>query len=233
MKAEMPAKILVIDDDPLTCRLIASAIGIDAGFYASGRQFRVEIPQAVPLGVFLDINLGKDDSGLDLIPVIRGIWPYVPILVITSDSDADYVGKDLVSGANDFVRKPVNVKEIAARFRARSAEMIERTNTEQVTCGDVLVNTRMRFVAREGKKSYLSGSNIELLLYLIKSRGTLVSRSDLRTGVWGDLKVSDNAVDKKLFEVRRALKDISSTLQIQTLYGEGIKLIETNTSLSA
>jgi len=219
--------IVVIDDDPMISRQIEAAMGLTVAAYASSQAFREGKLPSAPAGFFVDIHLGHSDFGLDLIPEIRGLWLYTPIIVITSETNDDNIGRALVLGANDFVRKPLNKKELLARFKARSEEMVDRSGLEHMKYGDITVNLRLRVVSCNGLKAHLSSSNIDLLSYLIKTNGTLVSRDDLRSKVWGDLKVSDSAVDKKVFEVRRALKDIASSLQIQSEYGEGLRLVPT------
>lgn len=215
---------VTIDDDLMVHRMIQEAMDIPSINFESKAKFLDGIDTIDPLAIFVDINL-RSESGLDLIHIIRTKVPYCPVMVITSNDDDDSIGLALAAGANDFIKKPINRKELLARFKIRFSEMSARLNRELVKLGSLTVNLRLNLISNLEREAALSPSETQLIAFLINSRGAIVSRDEIRRHLWGDLKVSDNALDKKIFEVRRALKDVSSCYVVQTSYGKGIRLI--------
>ena len=70
----------------------------------------------------------------------------------------------------------------------------------------------------------LSPTELKLLVHLFQAEGTPVSRSSLKFSCWHQIAVSENALDRKIYEVRKALTDVGSLLKIETIYGEGFLL---------
>jgi len=223
--AEVNRKILIIDDDPMVCKIVKSMIPFESESYLSSQSFRSSQQSVAPLAVLVDINLGKDDRGLDLIPDIRRSWPYTAIIVITGDTTESHVSKALAQGANDFIRKPLSDLELVARLKVRVQEMHERIQGDTFSFGDVTLNTKLRQLSNGSNKCNMSPSSVDLLSYLFRNAGLLVTRDEMRANIWGALKVSDSAVDKKIFEVRKALKDVESKIDVQSHYGEGLRLL--------
>ena len=219
--------LVTIDDDPLVSRIIEVALNLKSVSLMTSEAFYAEEFSHPPLGVFVDIHLGIEDNGIDLITPIRARWDYIPILVMTSDADNTLIGQALAAGANDFVKKPLDPSELAARFKARSSELRERQTSDNIQFHDLLLNLRFNRVSgpSEGTSTYLSQRDTHLLYYLMQSGGTLVTRQELKRKVWGDLTVTDNALDKRLYEIRTALKNINSGVKLQSNYRKGFGLV--------
>jgi len=216
---------ITLDDDPMISRMIEVAMGLKSLSFSSGATFLTRAQRYQPLAIFVDIHLGTGDSGLDLIPQIRTRWPYCPVLVVTSDPSDEAVGQALAAGANDFIRKPIIAKELIARFQARTIEMAERQGRSVVTIGDVTIDVPLNLISGISVRRHLSTADIRLFVALVEARGTVISKEDLKRKIWGDLKVSDNAMDKKIYEVRQALSDVSKAVKIKSEYGQGIKIL--------
>lgn len=218
---------VTIDDDQLVSRIIEVALNLKSLSLVTSEAFYAQDFSHPPLGIFVDIHLGLEDNGIDLITPIRARWDYVPILVMTSDADNTLIGQALAAGANDFVRKPLDASELAARFKARSSELRERQSSDNIQFHDLLLNLRFNKVSgpTEGSSTYLSQRDTHLLYYLMQSGGTLVTRQELKRKVWGDLTVTDNALDKRLYEIRSALKNIHSNVKLQSNYRKGFGLV--------
>lgn len=218
---------VTIDDDPLVSRIIEVALNMKSLSLAKSGEFYAHTFTTPPLGVFVDIHLGLEDNGIDLITPIRARWDYVPIIVMTSDADNSLIGQALAAGANDFVKKPLDASELAARFKARASELRERQTTDNIQFHDLMLNLRFNKVSgpTEGSATYLSQRDTYLLYYLMQSGGTLVTRQELKRRVWGDLTVTDNALDKRLYEIRNALKNINSGVKLQSNYRKGFGLV--------
>lgn len=218
---------ITLDDDPMVARILELALNLKSLSLTTSDAFYAESFTTLPAGVFIDIHLGHDDNRMDLIAPIRARWDYVPIIVMTSDADGSLIGQALAGGANDFVRKPLDAAELSARFKSRSNELRERQSVDDIHFHDLLLNLRFNKISGpiEGNATYLSQRDTHLLFYLMQSGGTLVTRQELKRKVWGDLTVTDNALDKRLYEIRAALKRVQSNVKLQSNYRKGFGLV--------
>lgn len=216
---------LTIDDDPLVRKIVEVATGIRSLSFASVQSLRSRGQRYRPRGLFLDVNLGGGETGLDLIPTLRSWWPYCPIIMITATENESVIGQALAAGVNDYIKKPINALELNARFRARSIEMQERTSREILQIGDIRFDTVRRYLEKESRVRHLTEIDARLLAYLARSMQTLVDKKDLKSAIWGNMKISDNALDKRISEVRRALSDVSKSVRLASYYGRGVQLV--------
>ena len=223
---ETEATVVVLDDDPLIHKIIEKAIGKTALHCVSTADLLEQFATLNPLAIFVDIHLGTQESGLDILPKLRDKWPFCPIIVITGDRDDDAIGNALAGGANDFIYKPIHPKELIARMQARLDELAKREAKEVMTIGDIVVDTAHRILTNRNRteQRYLSPTEMSLLTCLLNAKGTVVRREIMKRKCWGQIYVSDNALNRKLHEVRRALKEVSSIVNIKTLYGTGFTL---------
>ena len=215
---------LTIDDDPMVCRIIERATGVRSVGFERSQDIQPVAAQYEPLAVFLDIHIGLDESGLALIPLMRSLWHYAPIIVVTSDLDDACLDEAFKQGANDFLLKPVKPREVQARFRARLSELQERAARAALIAGDVRLDTAHRVVTGPLGRQFLAPVETLMLAQLIKAKGTVVPKEIIKREAWGPIHVSDNAFYRKLFELRRALEGVSQTVKIQSIYGTGLSL---------
>lgn len=215
---------IIIEDDPVTAKLIGQMINQSVKRFESIGEFNAEADKLSPTCVFIDIHLGMHESGLDLIPSIRRRWPQIPILVITGDRSEDAVKRALEAGANDFLMKPLNAFEVKARLQTRLLECSQSSKKETVTFKDISLDFRYNTLQCGAKQSFLSVKEINLLKLLIDANGVVVSRQTIMSEVWGKLRVTDNCIDRKIFEVRHALEEVGSRIHIQSVYGKGVTM---------
>ena len=217
--------IVTLDDDPDIHRIIAAATGLPGKAYTSAHQLLKEADRLAPRAAFLDIHLGEELTGLDLVPKLREKWSGCPVLIITSDDREDTVVEALSTGADDCIRKPLQPAEILARFQARLRDVETRAAKQKVEYGDITVHLpHSRVESQRGERS-LSPTEMNLLTALIQGAGSVVQRNALKRLCWGRIAVSESALDRKVFEVRKAVKELSETLEVKTIYGKGVALI--------
>jgi DNA-binding response OmpR family regulator len=197
--------IIVLDDDPMVARIIQKSLGLKTLQYSTVESLTAEAGKFHPVAAFVDIHL-ETETGLSAVPVLKAKWPFCPIIVITGDSTDDAITEALACGADDFVRKPIRPKELAARLQTRLIDQAQKEAKNVLRVGD------------------LSATEINLFLSLLQARGTIVPRSTLKLRCWGQIAVSDNALDRKVYEVRRALREIGSQLNVGTAYGVGFSV---------
>jgi DNA-binding response OmpR family regulator len=157
-----------------------------------------------------------------VIPELRELWPFAPIIVVTGDMKDDMIGHALAAGADDFVRKPLNAVELRARLKARVAQMGERAARDQITVSDLVYDRSFNTMAGKNKVRYLSATESRLWECLLEARGMVIPRGEVKRKVWGSIKVSDNALDKKLFDLRAHVKEVSQNVHLKSVYGSGI-----------
>jgi DNA-binding response OmpR family regulator len=182
---------------------------------AAERELRAE-PYAAAV---LDLGLPRKD-GVDVLTAVRRAGVKLPVLVLTArDAVADRV-RGLDGGADDYVVKPVDLDELAARLRA----LVRRAHgqvQERLAAQDVVLDAAARYVHKAGVEVALSGREFDLLHALMLNAGRVLTREQLEQHLysWGQ-EVESNAVEVHVHHLRRKL---GSTL-IQTVRGVGYML---------
>jgi len=223
-------RILVVEDSPdlaLGLRNNLEIEGYEVEVAADGRQ-GLELARARnPDLILLDLMLPELD-GFRVLKELREEGRTMPVLVLTArGEEADKV-RGLKLGADDYVTKPFGLLELLARVEAllrRGAPDAGLADTVK-HIGDIEVDTGARTVQREGESVDLAPREFDLLLALIRHRGTVVSRQQLLTEVWGHTgEVITRTVDTHVAELRRKLEpDPAAPRYIVTVRKAGYRL---------
>jgi two-component system response regulator MtrA len=181
----MNAKILVVDDDTALAEMIGIVLraeGFEISFCADGSGALDAFHNADPDLVLLDLML----PGIDGIEVCSQIREEsgVPIIMLTAKSDTADVVKGLESGADDYVVKPFNPKELVARIRTRLRPSPE-SPTGTLSVGDLVLDVAGHEVLRGSDKINLTPLEFELLLALALKPQQVFTREMLLEQVWG------------------------------------------------
>lgn len=217
--------IFTLDDDPSVSRILEKATGFKSLNCSSTKDLSRFVDRYTPVAAFIDIHLGIEDNGLDVIPKLRAKWPYSPLIVITSDLQDESLVEAFKQGADDYLLKPIKPKEVQIRFQTRLADLQNRAARTILNTGDISLDTAHRVVNGPLGRQFLAPIETLILAHLIKSQGTIVSKEVIKREAWGPVRVSDNAYYRKLFELRKALCDVSETVKIQSSYGTGLSLL--------
>ncbi|MDI2099449.1 MtrAB system response regulator MtrA [Ruicaihuangia caeni] len=181
----MNARILVVDDDVALAEMIGIVLrteGFDPQFSSDGAAALDAFRRSKPDLVLLDLML----PGLDGIEVCRLIRAEsgVPIIMLTAKSDTTDVVKGLESGADDYVVKPFNPKELVARIRTRLRPASE-PSAELLHIGDLTLDVPGHEVRRGDTRINLTPLEFELLLALAMKPNQVFTREMLLEQVWG------------------------------------------------
>jgi two-component system response regulator MtrA len=181
----MNARILVVDDDTALAEMIGIVLrteGFEPFFSADGSEAVDTFRQVKPDLVLLDLML----PGIDGIEVCARIREEsgVPIIMLTAKSDTADVVKGLESGADDYVVKPFNPKELVARIRTRLRPSPE-SPTELLQVGDLVLDIAGHEVRRGENRINLTPLEFELLLALALKPQQVFTREMLLEQVWG------------------------------------------------
>lgn len=215
---------ITLDDDPMMAPIIARTTGIPSLPFMSSDVLLRRAASYEPVAVFIDVHLGLNDSGIDVIPHLREIWKYTAFIIITSDDNADIVGDALAAGANDFIRKPIQAPELVGRLQARIAEMNNLRYRDEVVIGD-LIFSKSDGVIRAGEKTvYLPKLEAKLFAVLLENRDMMVTKENLKRRLWGELNVASNTLDKRISKLRSFLGELDVSIRLEVDYGKGVCL---------
>jgi DNA-binding response OmpR family regulator len=218
--------ILVVDDEAHIVdlvRLYLEREGYRVRSASRGEAALSEVRSHPPALVILDVML----PGLDGFEVCRRLRAesQVPVLMLTArDEDLDKIlGLEL--GADDYLTKPFNPREVAARVRAilRRAEPAA-AGEAAVHVGDLVVDAARREVTVGERRVDLRAKEFDLLLHLARHRGLVRTREQLLSQVWGyNFEGQTRTVDVHVAHLRK--KIAGATVQIETVTGVGYKLV--------
>ncbi len=220
--------LLIIDDDSGLNRLL------EEYFERFGHQLRAaptaaegwrELRRRRPDLLILDIML-PDKDGLTLCREIRQELD-VPIIMLTARGDvADrIVGLEL--GADDYLAKPFEPRELVARIDSVLRRATERDSARPLTSGDLALDPELRRVTLEGRELDLTSTEFELLRVLMASRGRVLTRDQLLLELRGlDADVYDRSVDMLISRLRQKLGDDSRAPRfIKTVWRTGYQFV--------
>lgn len=225
-------RILIVEDERAVARGLE--YGLDAeGFavlLAENGQKALDLARTKkPHLILLDIRL-PDISGFDVCRQLRGEGARMPILMLTARDEAIDKVLGLELGADDYVVKPYDLRELIARIRAllRRAygELSETALGKRITFGDIEIDLELLRVSRAGETVFLTPTEFRLLRYLVENPQRPISRAALIEAVWGyasDIG-SDRTVDVHIRHLREKLEDDPANPKwILTVRGAGYK----------
>lgn len=174
--------------------------------------------------IILDINM-PFLNGYELCKIIREKDKRIPIIMLTALNFMDNKIEGFDSGADDYIVKPFEFRELLARIKAmlrRADAQTDEPEEKTLTIADLEVNLDNKDVKRSGQKIILTAKEFQLLEYLLKNKGKVVSRSDIAKDVWDiDFDTQTNVIDVYVNFLRKKLdKDFSPKL-IHTQVGMG------------
>ncbi len=200
-------RILVVEDDPLLGDALRTGLrqrGFDADWVQDGVAAGLALRTDAFAAVVLDIGLPRLD-GMELLRRERGRGSKVPVLLLTArDAVGDRV-RGFDTGADDYVVKPVDLDELAARLRA----LVRRSRGEPapvLEVGALRVDPAARTVDFRGRRIELKAKEFNLLHEFVLNAGRVLSREQIegRLYAWGD-EVESNTVEVHIHHLRRKL----------------------------
>jgi DNA-binding response OmpR family regulator len=221
-------RVLVVEDEPKVADALREGLeaeGYDIVVEGTGEgAFYRTVTEVFDL-ILLDLGL-PGRSGLDILATVRRKEIKTSIIVLTArDTVADRVA-GLDAGADDYLVKPFAFAELLARMRALARRGCDADVVPTVV-GLLTLDPRTRTVTRRDEPLSLTTREFELLDYLMRQAGQVVSRESLARDVWGESTRSsslDNVIDVHIARLRRKI-DIEDTASlIQTVRGVGFVL---------
>jgi two-component system alkaline phosphatase synthesis response regulator PhoP len=220
--------VYLVEDDESIRELVVYTLhntGFEARGFPSAREFWEAAREAAPSLVILDIMLPGED-GLAILKKLRSSesTKRIPVMMLTAKG-AEYdkvLGLD--SGADDYMAKPAGMMELVARVKSllrRSASGADSEKDEYHLNG-LYVNIPRRRVTADGREIVLTLKEFDLLVYLLKNSGVVLSRERILQAVWDySLTLETRTVDTHILTLRTKLGSCSTL--IQTVRGVGYK----------
>jgi two-component system, OmpR family, response regulator len=221
----VPNVILVIEDEPGILDFVQrglSANGFEViaapdGVTGTARALTDDVDLVV-----LDLMLPRR-SGLDVLATLQDARPGLPVIVLTARGEIEDRVTGLDAGAVDYIVKPFSLGELAARIRAQLRAVAQSPVTE-LAGGGIEVNLLTREVHRAGQQVRLSTTEFELLVYLMRNEGRVLTREQILRAVWGyEYDPGTNVVDVYVGYLRRKLGHDGRGAPITTVRSVGYR----------
>jgi DNA-binding response OmpR family regulator len=219
-------RILLVEDEPSAARMLAKglrehtyAVDVaadgDRALYQSGiNDYDL---------IILDVMLPRM-SGFDVCRELRAAGSAVPVLMLTARDAIDDRVEGLDTGADDYLTKPFDFRELLAHVRAllRRGQALQ---PDVIQFDDLEIDTRTRAVKRGGRGVYLTAKEYALLEYLARRAGAVVSRAEIAEHVWDEnFDPFSNLIEVYVQRLRRKIDDGASMKLLHTRRGEGYAL---------
>ena len=216
-------RVLLAEDDPLLGDGLRAGLrqnGFQVDWVRDGEAAERELRAQPYAAVVLDLGLPRKD-GLAVLAAVRRAGLALPVLVLTARDTVPERIQGLDTGADDYVVKPVDLGELAARLRA----LVRRAHgqpQENLQVRDVTLDPAARAVRRAGEPVTLSVREFDLLHALMLNAGRVLSREQLEQHLysWGE-EVESNAIEVHIHHLRRKL----GGALIRTVRGVGYSLV--------
>jgi len=226
----MTRKILIVEDDPATAGYLAKGLseagfavescgdGRDGLFLASEGIFDLIIADRMLPGL----------NGLAMIGAIRAAGIRTPAMVLSALATVDDRVDGLRAGADDYLVKPFSFAELSARIEAllrRTDRIAEAAQPTRLTVGDLEIDLLARTVARDGRAIALGAREFNLLEYLARHAGQVVTRTMMLEKIWNyHFDPGSNVVDVHIGRLRRKIEEGFGAPILHTVRGAGYRL---------
>jgi two-component system, OmpR family, response regulator MprA len=213
--------VLLVDDDAPILRMLERTLGAE-GYsvvaVADGGSALAAVERSLPDVIVLDVAMPGLD-GLAVTRRLRAKGLAVPILLLTARDAVEERVAGLDAGADDYVVKPFDVSELAARVRA----LMRRNHPpgEQLAFADLTLDAESGTARREGRRVDLTRREAELLELMLRNARRVVTRELALEEGWADVEAGPNVVDRYVAYLRRKLGDPPL---IHTVRGVGFRL---------
>jgi two-component system KDP operon response regulator KdpE len=225
---ENQTRILVVDDESQIRKLLNISLtgeGFKIFEAVNGREGATFTATNRPDLVILDLGL-PDMSGLEVLKQVRE-WSEVPVIILSVQDDSETIVEALNIGADDYMTKPFEARELIARVRVCLRRVLKKDYDQQVfEARNIKVDLAGRIVTKDGAEVKLTSTEYDLLKYLIKNANKVLTNRQILKEVWGPSSV-ENAQYPRVYvrHLRQKLEDNpDSPKLIVTESGVGYRL---------
>lgn len=222
-------QVLLVEDEPAQREVLA--YNLEAEGYAvrraeNGEEAMMLIDEAAPDLIILDWMMPLM-SGIEVCRRVksRAETREIPVIMLSARSEEVDAVRGLDTGADDYVIKPYNLRELMARVRRQLRRVRPAASGEALGYEDIVLNAETHRVTRDSEEVKLGPTEYRLLLTLMEKPGRVLSRDQLLDLVWGrDIYVDTRTVDVHVARLRKALTKSGGSDPIRTVRGAGYSL---------
>ncbi len=221
-------RILLVEDEPSAARMLAK--GLREHAYAvdvvrDGRQASEQLAAATYDIVLLDVML-PSRSGLDVCRELRRSGSLIPVLMLTARHAIDDRVAGFDSGADDYLVKPFDFRELLARVRALVRRRALPLLPDRLEAGPIAIDTRHRDVQIDGTPIVLTAREYALLEFFCRRTGDVVTRAEIAEHVWDDrYDPLSNVIDVYVQRLRRKIDRPGRQSLIRAWRGAGYQFV--------
>lgn len=222
-------KLLVVEDD--------HDLGLLLKEILQRNNYTVELSRNGEEGLYLALN-GPFDlivldvllpgmSGWEVLETIRRKACAIPILMLTALDDVDHKLKGFNLGADDYLPKPFDFRELLVRIQSLLRRTVSGRNlhSNDLSCGDLVLNISTKSVSRKGIKIELRKKEYQILEYLLMNRGRVVSKSELEDHIWNEeTELWSDVVRSHIKNLRKKIDGNFKKKLLKTLRGQGYEI---------
>ncbi len=222
----MSYRVLLVEDEAAIRKFVKINL-VKEGYIVSDFPSAEEALEACKEESFdiavLDIMLEKMD-GVTLLKILREVYPHMAIIMLTAKSeDIDKINA-FESGADDYLSKPFNPKELILRIKSISRRLIaDKKEEKEIVLGKFRIDLNLKDFYLNDDLIELTPTEFGIIKYLIENANKLVKRKEIVKTVWGyDYLMDTKLVDVNISRLRKKIeKDPSNPEHLKTIWGEG------------
>jgi two-component system phosphate regulon response regulator PhoB len=222
-------QVLLVEDEPAQRELLAynlEAEGYHVRRAENGEEAMMLIDEAAPDLIILDWMMPLL-SGIEVCRRVKSKpeTRAIPVIMLSARSEEVDAVRGLDTGADDYVIKPYNLRELMARVRTQLRRTQPAKSGDKLSFDDITLNSETHRVTRDDDEIKLGPTEYRLLVTLMEKPGRVFSRDQLLDMVWGrDIYVDTRTVDVHIARLRKALKGQGRDDPIRTVRGTGYAL---------
>jgi len=228
--------LLLIEDD----REVAESIGDFLDYHGYSVDFAADGVSGLHLAVtnsydaiVLDLRIPGMD-GVEVCRKLRGdAKNSTPVLMLTGRSTLDDKLLGLQSGADDYLTKPFELRELEARLKALIRRDRGQVSSEILTVSDLVFDTATLRVMRGGKELTVSPIGLRILVILMRESPSVVDRRDIEREIWGDTLPDSDTLRSHVYNLRRVIDKPFDRPLIHTIHSAGYRLADLHHESSA
>lgn len=222
-------RILIVEDERDLAMILSERLKIE-GYYADavydGESGLDKALSGIYDLIILDVMLPKM-NGIQVLEEIRKSNLDTPVLMLTAKSEIEDKICGLDNGADDYITKPFNTKELFARIRALLRRREKKLVDDNIKFADITLDKSTHEIHRDENKVKLTKKEYSILEMLIMNRGKVVSKENIMIKIWGyDSEVEYNSIEVYISFLRKKISAVGSAVQIKTIRGLGYALKE-------
>lgn len=216
--------IFCVEDDSSIRELVVYTLrntGFEAEGFTEGTEMFLALSNPMPELILLDIML----PGMDGIEILKRLKSNkttkdIPVIMLTAKGTEYDKVIGLDNGADDYVTKPFGMMELISRVKAVLRRVQPKEHSDQLSCGDVVLNVEKHLVTAAGVQILLTLKEFEVLRFLMENKGLVLSRDILLERIWGyDFDGETRTVDVHVRTLRQKLGESGQI--IETIRGVG------------